>query len=297
VEQAFRVLSRLRKAHERQKALVDVLHRHENELNSVKTIIGIIDDEEELQTPTVATELYRLKDVQCKLVKLLETLDPKPRGRVNQLARQFAHGSADERKLCVVMDELSHVKATLLLRIQVANVGVMRTMEKQLVANAEVIQRIDQFLREEVGNCKGLRIAQLLKGRRPSSKRRPIIISKASLTTVDDGTVPLTQADLESLTSEDSGEDSGDETLVDDSESSLRNASDTTERIILRNTALQQALQINAALGEDIWKHMSRLVVKDNRADGQTVQLNHAITLEAFTLAMDRQDMKIAAAR
>jgi len=163
-------LSRLRKAHERQKALVDVLYRHESELDSIKIIIGIIDDEEELQTPTVVVELYRLKDVQCKLAKLLETLDPKPRGRVNQFARQFAHGSADEKKLCVVMDELGHVKATLLLRIQVANVGVIRTMEKQLVANAEVIQRIDECLRETVGHCEGLRIARLLKGRRPSSK-------------------------------------------------------------------------------------------------------------------------------
>ena len=170
VEQAFRVLSRLRKAHERQKALVEVLRRHESELTSVKTIIGIIDDEDALQTATVGTELYRLQEVQGKLVKLLEAIDPKPRGKVNQFARQLAHGSTDEKKLCALMDELGHVKAMLLLRIQVAHVGVMRNMEKQFVANAEVIQRIDQFLREEVGNCEGLRIARLLKGRRPSSK-------------------------------------------------------------------------------------------------------------------------------
>lgn len=123
-----------------------------------------------MQTANVASELVRLKEVQCKLVKLLEELDPKSKGKVNQLARQLTQGSSDEKKLAVIMDELGHVKSMLLLRIQVANVGVMRNMEKQLVANAEVIERIDQFLKEEVGDCEGLRIARLLKGRRPSSK-------------------------------------------------------------------------------------------------------------------------------
>jgi hypothetical protein len=68
------------------------------------------------------------------------------------------------------MNELVHVKAMLLLRIQVAQVGVMQNMKKELVANAEAIQRIDEYLREQVSNCKGLGIARLLKDRRPSSK-------------------------------------------------------------------------------------------------------------------------------
>jgi hypothetical protein len=89
---------------------------------------------------------------------------------MNQIARQFVQGSADEKKLSGIMDELAHVKALLLLRIQVANVGVMRTVQKELVANAVVIQRIDDYLREHVSNCKGLRIARLLKDRRPSSE-------------------------------------------------------------------------------------------------------------------------------
>lgn len=170
VEQALRIFGRLRKAHQRQKALVDVLLRHERELDSVKRIIGVIDDEEELQTASVAADLVRLKEVQCKLVSRLEELDPKPkaRGKLDGFVRQLVQGSSEEKKLHIVMEELSHVKAALLVSIQVANVGVMRTMENQLVANAEVIQRIDEYLREEVGYCEGLRIAQLLKDRRPS---------------------------------------------------------------------------------------------------------------------------------
>jgi ATP-dependent Clp protease ATP-binding subunit ClpA len=170
VEQAFRIIARLRTAHQRQKALVDVLTRHENELRGVKTLIGILDDEEELHTPSVAEELVHLQAVQGKLTKMLATLDPKQRSKVNQFTRQLVQGSADEKKLATIMDELVHIKATLLLRIQVSSVGVMRNIEQELVANAEVIQRIDQSLREHINDCEGLRIAQLLKGRRPSSK-------------------------------------------------------------------------------------------------------------------------------
>lgn len=170
VEQAFRILARLRKAHERQKGLVDVLTRHENELRSIKAIIGIIDDEDDLKTPSVAEELVRLQDVQTRLAKLLETLDPKTRSKVNQIARQFVQGSADEKKLSDIMNDLMHVKTMLLLRIHLVNVGVVANVEKGLVANAVVIQRIDESLREHVYNCEGLRIARLLKGRRPSGE-------------------------------------------------------------------------------------------------------------------------------
>jgi hypothetical protein len=173
LEQAFRILGRLRKAHHRQKALLDVLTRHESELCSVKSIIGIIDDEKDLQTASVAAEMTRLKEVQSKLVKLLEELDPKPKGTVQQFARQLTKGSSDEGRLFAIMNELGQVKAMLLLRIQVANVGVMRNVEKRLVANTIVIERVDQFLREEVDGCEGLRIARLLKGRAPSSRSSP----------------------------------------------------------------------------------------------------------------------------
>ena len=168
LEQAFRILGRLRKAHQRQKQLAEVLNQHDCELSSVKTIIGIIDDEKEVQTANVASELLRLKKVQSKLVSVLNDLDPRPKGAVKQYTHQLLHGSADEEKLRKTMDELCRVKTSLLLHIQVANVGVMRNMEKQLVANTEVIQQIDEFLTEQLGEGKGLKIARVLQGRRPS---------------------------------------------------------------------------------------------------------------------------------
>ncbi|KAI4673641.1 uncharacterized protein J4E88_008697 [Alternaria novae-zelandiae] len=279
VEQAFRIFDRLRRANARQKALAEVLARHRSELESIKTIIGIIDDEEDLQIPTVATELVRLQAVQNKLAELLETLDPKTASKVNQLARQLVHGSADEKKLGSIMDELVQVKTLLILRIQVAHIGVIRTIGKEAVVNAEVIKRIDAFLREHIPNCEGLRIARLLKGRSPSN----------------DGTMPLTLTDLRALDKEinGDGEDSGDETLVDDSEISPRELPVKTERIITRNTARNQALQVNAALEQDMWKDISRLKIQDNVAEDQSCQVNYPISRDIFSMMLDRQS-KIA---
>jgi hypothetical protein len=123
------------------------------------------------------------------------------------------------------------------------------------------------------------------------------------LTVTDDGTVTLTPADLKSLRNEEDRDDSEDETLVGDSDSSSSFVGKkrlTTERIILRNTAKQQSLQINGALGEDLWKDINRLVIQENISEDECVQVNHATTLEAVLLLLDKQDERIdriAAAR
>lgn len=176
-------------------------------------------------------------------MKLLEELEPskvaKPVGRVNSFTRQLVQGDANEERLKTAMDKLGQIKSGLLLKIQISNVGVMKTTAKQLVANAEVIQRIDVALREEVGCCEGLRIARLLKGKRPSGGATHDNSARQELTLLDNGTVPLTPDDLRSLSREQHmGSDSAEKRLVDsDSGSSTHTASTMarTERIILRN--------------------------------------------------------------
>jgi hypothetical protein len=61
------------------------------------------------------------------------------------------------------------------------------------------------------------------------------------------------------------------ETLVDDAETAPRDLPVKTERIITRNTARNQALQINAAVIEDLWKDVNHLRIHDNVADANPV--------------------------
>jgi hypothetical protein len=298
LDQAIRVLGRIRKARQRQKALLDNLVQHESELSSVKAMIDIIVDEESLRTASVLAEVVRLRDVQDKLVKLLKQLDPTPKTSVQQFSHQLMNGSSDDSKMLAIMNELGQVKSMLLLRIQVANVGVMRDVQQRLVANTEVIARVDQFLKQEVSGCEGLRIARLLQGRRPSSKHTRLRYGLKILTGTDDGTVPLTSADWRSLRDTADDQNSDDETLVDDSDSSTGSETKRRvliERIVLNNMARDQAIQINAPLGKDIWKNVDRIVIKNNIAENDAVQINYINSLENMMAMMThRSKLKIA---
>jgi hypothetical protein len=149
--------------------------RHEDELDSIKTVLQQLNKKEnaDLHTASLGAELVRMQQVQHRLAAHLKELDPGSRTKINQLAHQLLEGSADEKKLSSIMDELAQIKASMLLCIQMANVGVMRDMNKQIVADAVKIERIDSNLQkhlEQLDDYEGLRIARLIKGRRPSGK-------------------------------------------------------------------------------------------------------------------------------
>ncbi|KAF2436138.1 hypothetical protein EJ08DRAFT_579382, partial [Tothia fuscella] len=277
LETATRILGRLRKAYARQKGLADILDRHDCELKSLKTIIEIIDDEDVLQTATVTLELNRLKAVERKLVELLRKLDTGSQTAVKQYAHQLVHGSSEEKKLSAIMAELCHVKTTLLLRIQVASVGVMRRVGNIVLANADDIKRIDSFLREQLGEGMGLKIAQLLTGKQPS----------INAILVGDGTVPLTLTELASINSDEDDTDSNASTLLDSTDANPSTQGKVqpdrkTERIILRNATRDQAVMLNGPIGKDLWVDIARLEVVDNTASGDSMMFNYATSMEVF---------------
>ena len=84
---------------------------------------------------------------------------------------------------------------------------------------------------------------------------------------------------------------------MDDSDTCLRQTPLKTERIVRRNNASNRAVQINAPLEEDLWKNVDRLVIEDNMADSQGIQVNYAITREMVVVMFDQQNKLIAAER
>jgi hypothetical protein len=169
---------------------------------------------------------------------------------------------------------------------------------KQAVANAEAIQRIDELLREHVPDCEGLRIARILKDRRPSSKctAHHIVLR---LTKADDGHVPLTLADLRALNKEVNvdGEDSGDETLVDGSDISPLRVPIMTERTIINNSSRGQAVQVNAPVETDMYKGLNSLTIRDNVAEEQSLQVNYGIKHSSLSMLFELQGKAIAASQ
>lgn len=154
------ILASILKVHERQKSLVDTLSRHKDELRSVKAIVEVIEDEDDLQTPYIDTELIRLREILSRLAKLPAPLNPIPEYQSNHSSRRFSIGSSHERLLNSIMAELGQSKTTILKRMSLVLIFGSPTR-----FSAVRVKSIDKDLRDRVRNFDGLRIAQLIKGR------------------------------------------------------------------------------------------------------------------------------------
>lgn len=279
-ENALSVVRCLRETQRRLKDLDLLLKRHEDELDSIEIILKQLGDEDnsDFHSDGLIAQLVRLQKLHRKLAALLEKLDPGSTPKFNQFARQLLVGAENERKLNSLMDELAQIKTSMILCIQLTIVGVTRESNKQVLVDASKIERIDSNLRQHLAQLKiykGLRIAELIKGRTRSV----------------DGKVPITEADLQSLYSASDASDSGSDTLV---ESDLRSDTDVSsfsvplklERSIFGNVALHQSFQINCPVGEDVSKHIARLEIRDNVSKNQAAQFNHPISIEAMTAGL-----------
>jgi hypothetical protein len=167
LEAAIQSVGRVRKAQERQAGLIKVLDSHAQELEHTKTIIRVVRDEKALQTAAVVSELVEVETIASKLVEVLQALEPGDKGSVRQLAHQVLHGSKYEKTLDNIMVDLTRAKSSLSLLIQVTNVGLTRIAGDKIVANVDVVNRVNCLLELVFGEGRGLKIAKLLENRSP----------------------------------------------------------------------------------------------------------------------------------
>jgi hypothetical protein len=147
------------------KNLANVLESHDDELVTIRNLTKVIRDEEALRTAAVISQLVRVEHHAKKLNNCLQSLDPGCRGLGRQITHQLVRGSAVERLLADIMDEISRAKSDLSLHIQVANVGLTKVVGDRFVANMKEVRRIEDILQQSFGRRWDLRIALLLKDR------------------------------------------------------------------------------------------------------------------------------------
>ena len=160
---AIRLLKRVRKAYDRHQNLTATLDKHALEIETINTLVCLIKNENALQTAVVITELDKLYAVGVKLVRCLEELDSGKKGIVRQLTHQLMHGGKDEETLANIMRDLDRAKGDLSIRVQLANVGLTRMVHDTVLANFDVINRMDSLLAGVFGKSHGLKLAGLLK--------------------------------------------------------------------------------------------------------------------------------------
>jgi hypothetical protein len=140
---------------------------HHHELENTKAVIQIVRDEEKLQTGAVISQLVRYGG-SCEegLLSFYRPWIPEA-GASPVNFFQLTRGSKDEKALASIMDEFGHAKTNLIVHIQVAGVGLMRTIGDKVVANATVVNRVDSLLQQKIGEGQGLKVAELIKNRFP----------------------------------------------------------------------------------------------------------------------------------
>jgi len=227
-------------------------HTHGQELASIESIVQLVKAEEALQTANVASVLVKIEGIGNELVKCL--------------------GQGDGKTLTDIMINLTNAKSELAIHIQLANVGLTRA-RGALIANTEVINRINSLLLYVLGAEKGLKIAQLLENRPMND---------------DDGTVIFSNADIQHLNS-----DSVSVATVADPAS---NSKHDDSRVVINNLSKDQALQINGPIGEKGWIEVSRLEIRDNEACGESIQVNHATSMEVFDKLLVSRSVGLSAA-
>lgn len=141
---AIDLIKILCRAYERQKDLARLLDSHLTELTSLRDVIHIVEEEGALQTTNVAATLARLKASEKKLIAWLKRVDPGSKSSMQQFSRQLAYGSKDQKLLTEIMNEISRAKTDLCMDINVAHVGVTRTVESGVVANSKAVRRIER---------------------------------------------------------------------------------------------------------------------------------------------------------
>ncbi|KAJ4049114.1 hypothetical protein NW756_006333 [Fusarium oxysporum] len=165
-------------------------------------------------------------------------------------AHHFMTGPEDLEHTNRVVKELTSLKTTLILHIQVAHVGLVVQNDQDKRANpgcthmldSSVLHEVNQVVEQRLGKGQGLKIAEVLRGKSAD----------------DDGMIRLSQEEYECLVFH----------SLDDSQS---NQELGTIRVA-NNQTFDQALQINGCISDDWMEFAQNLTIEDNEARNQSIQ-------------------------
>ncbi|KAI1039588.1 hypothetical protein LB505_009550 [Fusarium chuoi] len=225
-----------------------------NDLSSIAQVIELVQTIEEIRTRGVLKAL-------ANMLKHAEKLDDhiqqvKKKGSTGSSLRRAAHhfmtGPEDLEHTNRVVNELASLKTTLILHIQVAHVGLVVQNDQDKRANpgcthmldSSILNGVNHIVEQRLGKGQGLKIAEFLRDRSADG----------------DGMIRLTQEEYECLVFH----------SLDDSQS---NQELGTIRVA-NNQTFDQALQINGFISDDWMEFAHNLIIEDNEARNQSIQVN-----------------------
>lgn len=130
-------------------------------------VINIIDKEEALRIDSIAEPVRLLKQKVEELNAVILDLDAKSKtGGGFRRFMEISWSVYDEKnRMDTMKSRINDSKSTLILALQQAQVGIVRSIGDRVNVNADTVYRVQKLLEECLEVRKGLRITELLRAR------------------------------------------------------------------------------------------------------------------------------------
>ncbi|KAM6532671.1 hypothetical protein FALCPG4_005723 [Fusarium falciforme] len=228
-----------------------------NDLSGIIEIIELVGKVEPLGTARVSNAVKNMLEHAKKLDLHIQDLKEKhSKSTARQVMNQLMDGSQDLEDTKRMVDELTTLKATLILEIQVVHIRLFvdRGQAQQTgsgcpyTVNSVFLRHFSQAVEQKLGKEKGHRITEVLQRKKPD----------------DDGMIHLTTEDYNCLVFDPLGEDEA---------NSQRDPIRVAE-----NTSTDDATQVNGSVGDAEITHIQ--TIERNEASGQSFQSQEASPLK-----------------
>ena len=124
-----------------------LLEEYRKQLETMVTTARLVEAEKELQTAEIGEQLRRVEEISRELHDFLESMGrSQEKSKVHKYLRAIGTGEQNAQELRRILDRWAGARADLSLRIQLAQVGLTRSLHDGVVAVVPTIQRIDQSL-------------------------------------------------------------------------------------------------------------------------------------------------------
>ncbi|EEU38291.1 uncharacterized protein NECHADRAFT_77108 [Fusarium vanettenii 77-13-4] len=244
-----------------------------NDLSGIIDIIELVENLEPLRTPRVSSAVNNMLGHAEKLDLHVQSLKEKhsTRSPARQVINQLMDGAQDLEDTKKMVGELTTLKATLMLEIQVVNIRLFverdQTQQNEsgctYVLNKAFLQQVNQAVEQRLGKGNGLRILELLQRKTPDGAYS---ILPCHHTRVDqfpctgNGMICLTKEEYEDLASYPLGEND------------VNSQPGPTQ--VLENTCDDRAFQVNGSVSDIGAEVTHAQTIKGNQARGQSIQMN-----------------------
>jgi hypothetical protein len=169
------LIDRLQTAAKQVKELPDLLEHYHGEITQAKKWITLVKMDESLQVPDLEPSIQKMTKLAEKLKDTLEKLSG-GKNLVQQFWQQLRSGSADMVLIDKIMRDMAHVKLGLIVRVQLAQVGITNKIRDAVQLSVDAIKALDAKLAPFGGSYP--KLALLLENHRVGACKTTIFIPK-----------------------------------------------------------------------------------------------------------------------